>query len=280
MRLITIDTLQSEASIFFRHSNYYCPPNPYLGTLLLLHIIHHFFRQSKAQTKLAALARGRAARQRKLQERIQSGSEREQNSHGGRADEAVETSIVEREATLPLTAGDQMYLTPLISTGDNLQLEPTPGRSENGESEDGDSNDASPLTAEPDTTRLEQVLTIDGTQILLTAHLKDTASGEQSNGDPVEMSLRAVDMKARRSSSLLVLKSEDFAAIERSVTAGQRHAEAGGEVATVAPPPALTVTERARKKFAMVVKSLTVFNSRRKDLFILSYRGRKVAAQH
>lgn len=193
----------------------------------------------------------------------------------------METISAEREATPPLTADGDVYSTPVIAARGNLQLEPTPRRSEIASSQDEDINNAPSLTAEPGTTRLERVLTIDGTQILLTANVKDTASGEPNNGDfPVEMSLLAVDMKARRSSSLLVLKSADFAAIERSVTAEQRRTRADGRVGTDAPPPALTIAERARKKFAIVVNSLTVFNSRRKDVFILSYKGRKVVAQH
>lgn len=126
---------------------------------------------------------------------------------------------------------------------------------------------------EPGLTRLEQVVTIDGTEVLLKAQVKESRDRDQF----LEMSILALDRKARRSSKLL-LNTADIASIEHSAMAGGPNDR---DVGYRSDADNCTVgTARARTAFAVVVKSLTVFNSRRKDLFILSYKGRKVTAQH
>lgn len=134
-----------------------------------------------------------------------------------------------------------------------------------------------PFTTAPGETRLERTLVIDGTQVSLTAYVKEAK--ERDTGSPFEMDVEAVDMKTRRSSRL-VLKEDDFEAIKRlTAVAAEGHAEVGGGSCGPGGDTS-TLAERARIAFGAAVKSLTVFNSRKRDLFILSYKGRKVAAQH
>lgn len=118
-------------------------------------------------------------------------------------------------------------------------------------------------TATPGVTHLERVVTIDGTEVHLTADFREVVDeGEAKSGDkPVEMSLVAVDKKARRSSRL----SLDAAEIDEIVGAHR----VGG-----------TAAKGPGGVLSAVLQKLTVFNSRRKDLFILSYKGKKVVAPH
>lgn len=119
-------------------------------------------------------------------------------------------------------------------------------------------------SATPGVARLERVVTIDGTEVHLTAHVKQAAvdGGGGENDQPSEMLLMAVDKKARRSSRL----SLDAADIGEIVGAHQGGGNDGG-----------SVKKGAQGALSAVLQKLTLFNSRRKDLFILSYRGKKVA---
>lgn len=116
----------------------------------------------------------------------------------------------------------------------------------------------------PGVTRLKRVLTIDGTEVHLTAHVKGAVDeGRGKHDQPMEILLMAVDKKARRSSRL----SLDAADIGEIV--GAHKAGKGGRV-----------MKGAQAVLSAVLQKLTVFNSRRKDLFILSYRGKKIIATH
>lgn len=127
--------------------------------------------------------------------------------------------------------------------------------------DDGHEDDTTPGVA-----RLERVVTIDGTEVHLTAHVKGAVGGGgvEINGQPMEMLLVAVDKKARRSSRL----SLDAADIGKIIGARQAGKEGGD------------VKKGAKGALSVVLQKLTLFNSRRKDLFILSYRGKKVIAPH
>lgn len=235
-------------------------------------------RQSRAQTKLAAAARGRAARRQASERRARAEIEVKRNKIGENADAAFENSSTEQQAAPPSTPGPPAT----VSTGSVLSAQhdvPMESKSDSILSYDKGAQEGASITTAPGATRLERVLAIDGTQISLTAYVKEPEE-RGSTGSPLEMDVKAVDVKTRRS-SCLVLKPDDFAAIERSATAAAE-GHAGVEDDGCAPGAAdgLTVAGRARIAFARVVKSLTVFNSRQKDLFILSYKGRKVAAQH
>lgn len=116
--------------------------------------------------------------------------------------------------------------------------------------------------------RLERVVTIDGTEVHLTAHVKEAAAGGGGDGgeggdQPMEMLLVAVDKKARRSSRLS-LDAADIGEIVDGAHQDSRGLRKGGPQGVL----------------SAVLRKLTLFNSRRKDLFILSYRGKKVIAPH
>lgn len=129
--------------------------------------------------------------------------------------------------------------------------------------DDGDHEDDN---ATPGVSRLERVVTIDGTEVHLVAHVKGAVEGDGGENDnPTEMLLVAVDKKARRSSRL----SLDAADIEDIVGAHQASNDGGN-----------SATKGAQGALSAVLQKLTIFNSRRKDLFILSYRGKKVTAPH
>lgn len=123
-------------------------------------------------------------------------------------------------------------------------------------------------TAPSGALRLERAVTIDGTEVHLTADVKDVDGG----GKPLEMLLVAVDKKARRSSRL-ALEAADIQSIvgEGATHSGAESNNKGSSGGT---------SLGAREVFSAVVKALTVFSSRRKDLFILSYKGKKVVAPH
>lgn len=137
-------------------------------------------------------------------------------------------------------------------------------------------------TTTPGMAGVEQLVTIDGTEVLLMAHVKEEGGNwddsARGNGPPLKMSLVAVDPLTRRSSRLS-LKAEDIAAIACCSTAAEGTARAvgledGREHVTA------SVGRQAERTFAAVLKSLTLFNSRRKGVFILSYKGRKPMAPH
>lgn len=115
---------------------------------------------------------------------------------------------------------------------------------------------------------------IDGTEVHLTAHVgggvidDDTsgAVGTGADGKAVEMLLVVVDKKTRRSSRL----SLDAAEVSE-IVCGDGVGWGDKGVAKV---------KGARAALSAVLRKLTLFNSRRKDLFILSYKGKKVVAPH
>ncbi|CAM9177989.1 unnamed protein product, partial [Scytosiphon promiscuus] len=124
--------------------------------------------------------------------------------------------------------------------------------------------------------RLDSVVTIDGTEVHLTAHVQGVVNDDGVNGvvgtdmddEPMGMVIVAVDKKARRSSRL----SLDAAEVAEIVDS--RHRGGGGGDIYAAK------TKGVHAALSAVLQKLTLFNSRRKDLFILSYRGKKVAAPH
>lgn len=129
-------------------------------------------------------------------------------------------------------------------------------------------NDNQLSTAPPGALRLERAVTIDGTEVHLTADVKYIDGG----GKPLEMLLVAVDKKARRSSRLALEATDIQSIVGESATqssAESNNTGSGGGTSL-----------GTREVFSAVVKALTVFNSRRNDLFILSYKGKKVVAPH
>lgn len=221
--------------------------------VLLRHPNH---RRTKAQIVLAAATRGQAARletslrraeqtarQRQLDEEEEAAAVREQAEKAAAA-EAARSSLSRGDEE----AGVEAHETAVSEPGVN------------GDHEDG---------ATPGVAHLERVVTIDGTEVHLTAHVKEAAAadgggGGENGGQPVGMLLVAVDKRARRSSRL----SLDAADIGEIV--GGAHQDGRGGGARKGPKAALSA----------VLQRLTLFNSRRKDLFILSYRGKKVIAPH
>lgn len=170
--------------------------------------------------------------------------------------EEAANSIPSRQNELPATAADDVAVSGRIASDD-----PGVGIS---------ATDTAPGLA-----RLETVVTIDGTEVHLTAHVKEVVDGDaaasgsggggEDNDKPIEMLLVAVDKKSRRSSKLS-LKAPDIT----EIVASSHHGGGSGAKTTTGVQGALRA----------VVKKLTVFNSRRKDLFILSYKGKKVIAPH
>lgn len=153
-----------------------------------------------------------------------------------------------------------------------VDVHPTAGEADNKTDSTTISIVVAPTT--PGVVSVERVVTIDSTEVQLTAQVKGLKDdGVEGGGRPVEMSLVAFDRKTRRSSRLH-LDAADIGSIVGAVGetsskwgSGGGGAGAGGRVG-------------ALQIFSTVLKSLTVFNSRRKELFILSYRGKKVDAPH
>ncbi|CAM9594340.1 unnamed protein product [Ectocarpus sp. 6 AP-2014] len=218
-------------------------------------------RRNRAQVVLATAARVRLARKEVSRRRAEQTAPQCQVDRDVAAErEEVANSIPPRQVELPATAADDVAVSGEIASDD-----PEVGIS---------ATDTAPGLA-----RLETVVTIDGTEVHLTAHVKEVVDtdavrgsgdgGEDSN-KPLEMLLVAVDKKSRRSSRLS-LKAPDITEIVASHHGGGGGGGGGGGVRT---------STGVQGALRAVVKKLTVFNSRRKDLFILSYKGKKVTAPH
>lgn len=124
--------------------------------------------------------------------------------------------------------------------------------------------------------RLDRVVTIDGTEVHLTAHVQGMVTDDDGNGvvgtdaddrKPMEMLIVAVDQKGRRSSRL----SLDAAEVAEIVCSS--HGGGGGDMGA-------GKAKGVHAALSAVLQKLTLFNSRRKDLFILSYKGKRVVAPH
>jgi len=200
-------------------------------------------RRTRAQVVLASSARGRAARR---------------EASRRRAERAAQQRKLDEEA-----AAERKESTKAAAAAAAAQALPKPGDEEKDAVNQTAESETILTTATPGVTHLERVVTIDGTEVHLTANVREVAGGGGAeDGDkPVEMLLVAVDKKARRSSRL----SLDAAEISDIVGA---HRGTGN------------VAEGPRGVLSAVLQKLTVFNSRRKDLFILSYKGKKVVAPH
>ncbi|CAB1107096.1 unnamed protein product [Ectocarpus sp. CCAP 1310/34] len=214
-------------------------------------------RRNRAQVVLATAARVQVARKEVSRRRAEQAARQCQVDRDVAAErEEAANSMPLRQVELPAAAADDVALSGGIASDD-----PEVGIS---------ATDTAPGLA-----RLETVVTIDGTEVHLTAHVKevvdtDAARGSGDGGEdhkkPLEMLLVAVDKKSRRSSRLS-LKAPDIAEIVAS-----HHGGGGGGGAKI--------TTGVQGALRAVVKKLTVFNSRRKDLFILSYKGKQVTAPH
>lgn len=170
-------------------------------------------------------------------------------------------AAAEREEAAKLAEAARL----LLSCGD--EETDTANDTETSETVISDGSEDPTTTATPGVARLERVVTIDGTEVHLTAHVKDGGGASEGRGvggndQPMEMLLVAVDKKARRSSRLS-LGAADIAEIVG--------ADRGGSG---------KIVKGAQEALSAVLQKLTVFNSRRKDLFILSYKGKKVVAPH
>eukprot|EP00752_Nemacystus_decipiens_P009312 g8321.t1 len=215
-------------------------------------------RRTTAQIVLAAAARRLAARRETSRRRAKQASRQRQLEEEAAAtrEEAEKVAAAADAARSPLSLRDDD--TGEATTNEAAVPEPLV---------DDDHEDST----HPGVARLERVVTIDGTEVHLTAHVKEGASdgadGEETD-QPMEMLLVAVDKKARRSSRL----SLDAADVREIIGYGSHQdGEKGGDAREAAGP---------RAALSAVLKKLTLFNSRRKDLFILSYRGKKVVAPH
>lgn len=115
----------------------------------------------------------------------------------------------------------------------------------------------------------ENDVTIDGTEVRLMADVKE--AGETGDGKvrvAEEMKLLAVDKKSRKSTTLTLEAAdirEIMGPVDRPTSASGGRWDGGAG---------------ALEAFAAVLKILTIFKSHRKDLFILSYKGKKVMAPH
>lgn len=210
-------------------------------------------RRAQAQIVLAAAARGRGAR-------------KEASARRAKRDERQRRHVRDAaEISATCVAGQ----TP--DTQDSLSASEIPEKSP-ATAHDGTTspNEASACTATPGFVRLERQVTIDGTEVQLTAHVcVDTVDGQEVK----DMVLVAVDKKARRSSRLS-LEGAEIESIVNGAAQGGEDSQGGSSGDDG------RSTRKAAGVFSAVVQALTVFNSRRKDLFILSYRGKKVVAPH
>lgn len=208
---------------------------------------------------MATAARGRAARLEILSRRAEETARQRQLDR-----EAAAQREREEAARLPDEAAR------LLSSHE----EEEPTENDIAESETVVSDGAEDLntttTTTPGVACLETLVTIDGTEVHLTAHVKNGAGAGEDRGvegsdQPTEILLVAVDKKARRSSKLS-LNAADIAEIVGTDQDGSRGSK--------------KIVKGSQGVLSAVLQKLTVFNSRRKDLFILSYKGKKVVAPH
>lgn len=211
----------------------------------------------RAQIILATAARGKAARQ-------DASRRRANRQHQLERGVDVITDVVDTDGRIPNTR--ESVTTEAIPSGrdealaadDRTLAEPVLNKTD----------ETLVSTATPGVVRLERDVTIDGTEVQLTAHVKEVGSGtDGGEGKSMKMLLVAVEKKARRSSRLS-LEAADLGNIVSAVGGTDKRQGGGG------------IIGGALGAFSAVLKALTVFNSRRKDLFILSYKGKKVVAPH
>lgn len=150
----------------------------------------------------------------------------------------------------------------------------TPASPAGGEIANETGNEAAIVTTMPDAVRLDSTTIIDGTEVELTAHVKEVSESPARNGirGAVEMEIEAVDKKARRSSTLS-LGAGDVRFIVEAGQDTQSEGNGGTGGADLS-------TSRALEAFLAVLKKLTLFKSRRKNVFLLSYKGKNVSAPH
>eukprot|EP00903_Cladosiphon_okamuranus_P019974 g18352.t2 len=217
-------------------------------------------RRTRAQIVLAAATRGQAAKREYSRRRAEETARQCQLALEAAVEREEAEKVAAAAGAAAVAAAAAAYSSP--SRGDEGSGE----ADETAASEPG-VDDHHGGSAAPGVARLESVVTIDGSEVHLTAHVSqadvDGAGGD--NYQPTEMVLVAVDKKARRSSTL----SLDAADIREIVGAHESGDKDGGGV-----------KKGAQGALAAVLQKLTLFNSRRKDLFILSYRGKKVVAPH
>lgn len=213
-------------------------------------------RRIRAQIVLATAARGRAAR-------LETSSRRAMQT--ARQRQLDREAAAEREEAARLSEEAARLISPHGEEGCDMDNHTATSAT----TVVGDDSEDAATTTTPGVVRLERVVTIDGTEVHLTANVKNGGGTNEhsckgGNDQPMEMLLVAVDKKARRSSRL----SLDAADIAEIVGTDQDSS------------PGSKITNGAQRAVAAVLQKLTVFNSRRKDLFILSYKGRKVVAPH
>lgn len=233
---------------------------------------------------LASVARGQAARQEANRRRAQEADEREKlvrllqpddpspppTQRGTGKTASTTTTSKEVDPTRMLTFDKGHGLSTALEDGvaSNHEVD--------GAIADEKTAPLSTTTAAPGVLRLERAVTIDGTEVHLTADVK----GVDGSGNPLEMLLVAVDKKAHRSSTLS-LEAADIQSIVRGEQAGAHSGPGGnGKESAGGGGGGGGASLGPREMLSAVLKTLTVFNSRRKGLFILSYKGKKVVAPH
>ncbi|CAM9325009.1 unnamed protein product [Hapterophycus canaliculatus] len=195
---------------------------------------------------------------------------RQENSRE-RAEQATRRSQIERDADPEheeATQTAKKAVSLILPTPDDIS------RAEKIVSSDPE-DDGTTRIAASGAGRLERVVTIDGTEVHLIAHVQGWVKDGDANNvvvstdaddKPVGMLLLAVDKGTRRSSSL----SLDAAEVAQITCSRQNGGSDLGAAKVTGAHAALSA----------VIQKLTLFNSRRKDLFILSYKGKKVVAPH
>lgn len=226
-------------------------------------------RRTLAQIVLAAAARRRAATK-AVSRRRAAWKERQQRRPSQSAEASADAASVRHSQGTQEKVSTEAEFSAEAFSSSVVDVSGTAGKVDNKAGNTTTSVIMAPAT--PGVVSLERVVTIDGTEVQLTAQVKElNGGGVEGGGDrSVEMSLVAFDKKTRRSSRLH-LEAADIGSIVGAV--GDTTSKRGGGGGTGSRVGALEI-------FSTVLKSLTVFNSRRKELFILSYRGKKVAAPH
>lgn len=261
-------------------------PPPPLGTRVCRWTLAQIVLASAARRRAAAkqVSQRRAARKER-QNRLGRNTEEisaAADSSAGHSQNAHETVSAKKASSLrrgDASIVDAVDVVDVVDVADFVDISDTTGKIDY----KADNSTAAATSgiivppAIPGVVSLERVVTIDGTEVQLKAQVKELNDGGyegEGRGGPVEMSLVAFDKKTRRSSTLQ-LKAADIGIILGTV--GGDGGNGGGGRGSGGGGGGRAGTLNI---FATVLKSLTVFNSRRKDLFILSYRGKKIAAPH
>lgn len=269
--------------------------NHEVSTFLLL--VVNRSRLERAQITLATIARGRAARRQASHRRAHREVEHRAcpedhstTSHGEGAQNSPSTVGVGIERELPDCGRAQIAV--ISETGSNIFAHDNKSRWTAQESSTARGRERNALVSPSSRSsshggvHFERVVTIDGTEVSVMADIQEVGKnceGSRDDHPPLEMSLVATDRKANRSAKLkldtieianvLALGTKD----ESLPVAFELHDPEQGNRDSCTSD---TIAGYAQATFEAVLMSLTLFNSRQKDVFILSYKGRRLVAPH